>query len=435
MPKQTDDEKGPVKFTDRVIKSLKVKPGQKDRLVFDTECRGLGVRVTVSGAKRFIVQWTDPATKSKNREPIGAWGAITTDQARKAATARLGDVAKGINPKAERKRQRAEAERERVERALTFDALVEDWATLHLARQSERYCAEAVRAIKRAFPELLKRPAAQITKTDVLKALDRIVKAGKAAMAGRTLDYSRAAFRWAEQRGKVPGNPFRGLPAIEGSKRARDRVLSENELAEVWAAAGTLRYPWGPFYRLALLTLQRRTEVGEMCWSELAPDLSVWDLTVKAGKPHKVHLPEAARAILREIPRFDGCGFVLTNDGKNPISPASKHKAMLIAAIENLRQPAPAKTDSAPEAKPWTVHDFRRTGVSTLAELGVDSIVADKILSHQPQKLRGVAAIYQKYDFAKEREQALDVWASYLTGAPIADNVVSMPAPRRTAGG
>ena len=31
-------------------------------------------------------------------------------------------------------------------------------------------------------------------------------------MAGRTLAYARAAFRWAEKRGKVPGNPFQGLP-------------------------------------------------------------------------------------------------------------------------------------------------------------------------------------------------------------------------------
>jgi hypothetical protein len=36
-------------------------------------------------------------------------------------------------------------------------------------------------------------------------------------MAGRTLAYARAAFRRAEKRGKVPTNPFQGLPISAGT--------------------------------------------------------------------------------------------------------------------------------------------------------------------------------------------------------------------------
>jgi len=326
MAKDTDDDKGPVNFTDRYLKSLKAKPGKKDHLKFDAECRGLGVRVTASGAKRFIVQWTDAATKEKVREPIGVWGAITIEQARAAVRARLGDVARGIDPKAERERRRSEAQRERAEAALTFEALIQQWSTLHLARRSQSYRTEAVRALKHTFTDLLKRPAARITKDDAVNALDKLVAAGKPSMARCTLSYARAAFRWAAKRGKVPSNPFQGLPAIEGGTRERDRVLSENELAEVWAGAGALRYPWGPFYRLAMVTLQRRDEVAAMRWSEIAPDLSIWDLTVKAGKPHTVHLPEAARAILRKVPRIDGCDFVFTTNGAMSIARATNRR-------------------------------------------------------------------------------------------------------------
>src|SRR5215472_18549897 len=120
------------KFTDRFLAAQKVENGRKDRLLFDTVCRGLGVRVTARGTRTFIAQWTDPATRRKVREPIGVWGNLTIDQAREAARARLGAVAKGINPKAERARQRAEAERERAEAALTFEALLEEWRLLHL---------------------------------------------------------------------------------------------------------------------------------------------------------------------------------------------------------------------------------------------------------------------------------------------------------------
>src|SRR5947208_14933641 len=97
------------KFTDRLIGSLKVARGRKDRLVFDNACPGLGVRVTAKGTRTFLAQWTDPATRRKVREPIGIWGAITIEQAREAVRARLGAVAKGIDTKAERSRKRAEA--------------------------------------------------------------------------------------------------------------------------------------------------------------------------------------------------------------------------------------------------------------------------------------------------------------------------------------
>src|SRR3954452_19485303 len=120
------------RFSDTLISKLTVEGERKDRLLFDSACPGLGLRITKKGTKTFLVQWTDPATKRKVREPLGVWGSITIEQARDAARARLGAGEKGIDPKVERIRRRAEAERERAEAALTFEALVEEWAALHL---------------------------------------------------------------------------------------------------------------------------------------------------------------------------------------------------------------------------------------------------------------------------------------------------------------
>jgi hypothetical protein len=72
---------------------------------------------------------------------------------------------------------------------------------------------------------------------------------------------------------------------------------------------------------------------------------------------------------------------------------------------------------------PWRLHDLRRTGVSTLARLGFDSIVVDMLLAHQPAKLRGVARVYQRHNFAAERARALDVWAAHVSGTD-SENVV-----------
>jgi integrase len=240
-----------------------------------------------------------------------------------------------------------------------------------------------------------------------------------------------------QTRAKVPENPFADLPISAGDTE-RERVLSDTETAEVWAATDTLAYPFGPFFKLAILTLQRREEVAGMRWSELDDDLSRWTLPgsrMKNGKPHDVHLPEAARAILRAIPRFEGCDLVFTTTSTRaataneagprgsrrreptPISGFSQGKRYLDRAIQRAREETAARAGRKPAPLvPWRLHDIRRTGVTTLAALGFDSIVVDKLLAHQPAKLRGVAGVYQRHDFAAERARALDVWAAHVLG-------------------
>lgn len=91
--------------------------------------------------------------------------------------------------------------------ALTFEALVEEWAALHLVRRRPRYAAEAVRAIRCGLGSLLKYPAARISRAEAVNALYRLVKADKALTATRTIAYARACYGWAEKRGKVSANP------------------------------------------------------------------------------------------------------------------------------------------------------------------------------------------------------------------------------------
>jgi hypothetical protein len=150
---------------------------------------------------------------------------------------------------------------------------------------------------------------------------------------------------------------------------------------------------------------------------------------MKNGHPHDVHLSEPAREILRRIiPRAEGCDFVFSTTGRTPISGISKAKAMLDATIVNARVEAAEKAGRKPiPLVPWRLHDLRRSGVSTLARLGSDSIVADKILAHQPAKLLGVAAVYQRHDFARERAAALDAWAAHVLGIE-STNIVHLRA-------
>jgi integrase len=242
------------------------------------------------------------------------------------------------------------------------------------------------------------------------------VRSAKVVTAAHSLACARAAFNWAAKREKVPHDPFVGLPVATAAAEC-ERVLTDAELADVLAAIEAMGYPWGPLFRIAILTLQRREEVAAMRCSEIAPDLSVWTMSgarMKNGKPHDVHLSRPARAVLCTLSQARGkdsrggkgeiCDFVFSITGEPSISGFSRAKARLDAAIAEARAKA-AVTDSTPLV-PRRLHDLRRTGASTLARLGFDTIAIDKILAHQPTKLRGVAAIYRRYDFAEEQAQA-----------------------------
>lgn len=401
------------RFTEDDIADLACEPGKKDRLVFDDAVPGLAIRISASGKKTFLAQYT--IAGEKRRVPIGRWGAVTLKQARLAARGILGDVAKGEDVARTRTAARRHAKVEAAANKITLAALLEQWDSLALAQHRLSYRKEAVRAIKAAFPTFLERRADALTRDDALEALEALRKAGKATMAGRTLAYSRACYTWAQRRGKVAENPFLGLPVPSGTI-SRDRVLTTEELGFIWAACGELGWPFGPLHRLLILTAQRRDEVAGMGWSEVSPDGQTWTIPKersKNGRAHVVHLAPAARAILAELPRFAGSDLVFTTNGRTSVSGFSRAKEKLDEIAGRLGAEAAARDGREFAPMPgWRVHDFRRTAVTWMASNGVAPHVADRILNHVRGTISGVAAVYQRAEFLVERKAALDAWAA-----------------------
>jgi integrase len=418
------------KLTERFISGFKPEGGAKDRLAFDTETRGLGVRATVSGTRTFICQWTDRATGRKVREPLGAWGSITLDQARTAAKAILGKVAQGVNPSEARAAAKAAEVRRRAAEAtaaadakFTFETLISEWAGRHLVSKRPRYAAEAQRALRWAFAKHLHLPASEIDHALILGAVDDLVTAGKSPIAGRTVAYGRAAYGWAIKRRKLSANPFAGLPEVAGSAPTRERVLTDAELAAIWRAAAATKGPFAPLVQLLMLTLGRRDEVAGLRWTEISPDLAIWTLPAarsKNAKAHIIHLSPLAQAILRSIPRIEGQDFVFSVTGTTAVSGFSKAKSAI---------------DTASKVTSWRFHDFRRTGVTWLAGAGFPPHVADRLLNHVGGSITGVARVYQRNEFLSERKAALDAWSTHVErcadGVDFVENIVSL----RAAGG
>lgn len=83
------------KLTKRLIDNLSGEAG--DRIEWDTELRGFGVRVTTKGVKSFVIQYRNTSGRSR-RHTIGQFGTWTVDEARTEARALLVEVDKGGDP-------------------------------------------------------------------------------------------------------------------------------------------------------------------------------------------------------------------------------------------------------------------------------------------------------------------------------------------------
>ncbi len=78
----------------------------------------------------------------------------------------------------------------------------------------------------------------------------------------------------------------------------------------------------------------------------------------------------------------------------------------------------------------WILHDLRRTAATGMAGLATGPHIVDKVLNHVSGAIRGVAAVYNRHGYEKERAAALEAWAAYIAGlirsAPAGSNIVPL---------
>jgi integrase len=170
----------------------------------------------------------------------------------------------------------------------------------------------------------------------------------------------------------VAANPLADLPVTKSTAK-RERVLTDDEIAEVWRAAGDAGSPYGAIIPLLILTGQRRREVAGMTWGELSDDLTTWTLPgerTKNGAAHVVPLSVPARDLLKALlpgdaneakrvlaERRAAGTLVLPGAVGTPFSGWSKSKGALDKAITEA-----AAGTSAASLAPWSIHDFSACG-------------------------------------------------------------------------
>jgi integrase len=357
---------------------------------------------------RFVIQYRHAGKQPKITLDAAK---VSLTQARDEARRVLAQVELGIDPQADEKAKRAEAQR------MTFGAAVE----LYLSAKSETLRPSSLRLAKmyltgaRYFP--FQKPVADVTLSDVSVRLDIISRDSGSPSANRARARLSAFFLWCLQRGHVTENPVINTE-VPKSKSERERVLSDDELKAIWNACGDDDY--GRIIHLLLLTGCRRQEIGSLRWSEV--DLNKGTLTIAAersknAKPHVLALPAMALDILRSVKRAPGRDYVFGSGFKI----WGYGKARLDERLGGA------------SFQPWVIHDLRRTFATQQADvIKTAPHVVEALLNHTARKTK-VERTYNRATYDAERAEALELWAAHVA-AIVSGHTQTNVVPLRLAG-
>ncbi len=378
------------KLTKRLIDGLA--PEAKDRMVWDTEIRGFGLRVQPSGVKSFVVQYRNDTGRSR-RLTLGRYGILTVEMARREAQVTLGETLKGGDPSAERQTRRA---------APTLDALLDRYLAEHVDRHNGvRMQAEVRRTLKNHVrPGLGALKVLALTRQDVIRFHNALSETPR--QANFALAVLSKAFGLAELWGWRPdgSNPCRKVARY--LENERERFLTPDELGQLGAAlheAETVGLPWkvkidGPkakhlaaeekrrslvsdralaVIRMLLLTGARLSEILTLRLEHVDTKAGTLALPGRKGGKRTAHpVGTAAMELLTGLPWRAKAGWVFPRS-----SDAERH--VTVEVVESAWSRVRARA-GIPDVR---LHDLRHTVGTYAAQSGVNAFIVRDLLRHR----------------------------------------------------
>jgi integrase len=382
----------------------KVRPQARAFLVWDTDQKGLALKVQPSGHRAWKLIYRHQGRPRWFN--IGDAKVIGVADARlKAAELMLAVVRDGKDPAAEKRSGR---------QSTSFGTLASRYVDEY-ARRKNKSWKQADTLIRRyVLPMWADLDASAITRTDVRAMLGKI---SGPVLANQVLASASAIFTWATRQELLVNNPCRGVE--RHGTVSRERVLSDAEVPLFLRAFCSADLP-GAALKILLLTGQRPGEVAHMrrehisdgWWTlpGLPEPATEWPGT-KNAQTHRVWLPTKVREIIAEL-GGEGAGFVFGS-----VLP-------LDAAMRDICKHL--------QVSRVTPHDLRRTHGSAVTGLGFGRAAMDRIMNHREG---GIASVYDRHQYAEENKRVMEAVAARLLalveGEATISNVVTLNAVTR----
>lgn len=389
-------------LTDTKLKNLK----PQDKLYKVSDRDGLYVAVLTSGSVSFRYDYR--INGRRETLVIGQYGrdGISLAEAREELITAKKLLKAGQSP--------AAAKRDGIKKirgAETF-AVHTDSYMKHIT------LADSTRAMKQSvidrdiLPVLGNKMMAEITTGMVRDLCDRIVARGGRSTAVQAREIISSVYRHANDRGHGLFNPAADIkPSSIAIFRPRERKLSPEEIGiffrglNGFSAMGTMKMA----LKLVLLTLVRKSEFTLATWPEVDFKKSTWTIPgdrMKAGREHIIYLSRQAHDLLVGL-QMCACGSEYLVPGRYNF-----RKPLSNAALNSLIDRTVAAINKDDEKiQDFTVHDLRRTASTLLHEADYPSDWIEKAQAHEQ---KGVRAVYNKAEYARQRTYMLQQWADMV---------------------
>lgn len=389
-------------LTDTKLKNLK--PQEKLYKVSDRD--GLYVAVLTSGSVSFRYDYR--INGRRETLVIGQYGrdGISLAEAREELMTAKKLLKAGQSP--------AAAKRDGIKKirgAETFAVHTDSYMKHVILADSTRSMKQAV--IERdIMPVLGNKMMSEITTGMVRDLCDRIVERGGRATAVQAREIISSVYRYANDRGHGLFNPAADIkPSSIAMFRPRERSLQPDEIRMLFRSLDTVST--FPTLRLAvkliLITLVRKSEFTHATWGEVDFRKSTWTIPaerMKGSRAHVIYLPKQAQDLM--------VGLQMCAGGSDYLLPGryTSSKPLSNAALNSvLDRAVTAAVDAGEKLDRLSVHDLRRTASTLLHEAGYPSDWIEKALAHEQ---KGVRAVYNKAEYARQRAYMLQQWSDMV---------------------
>ncbi|EGK7421071.1 tyrosine-type recombinase/integrase [Escherichia coli] len=389
-------------LTDTKLKNLK----PQDKLYKVSDRDGLYVAVLTSGTVSFRYDYR--INGRRETLVIGQYGrdGISLAEAREELIAAKKLLKAGQSP--------AAAKRDGIKKirgAETFAVHTDSYMKHVILADSTRAMKQAV-IDRDILPVLGNKMMAEITTSMVRDLCDRIVERGGRATAVQAREIIGSVYRHANDRGHGLFNPAADIkPSSIAIFKPRERTLTPEEIGlffrtlDAIGAMGTMKMA----LKLVLITMVRKGEFTNATWDEI--DFKKWTWTIpsdrmKGSRAHVIYLPKQAQDILVGLQMCAGGSEYLVPGRYNFRKPLSN------AALNSLiDRTVKIINEDGEHIQDFTVHDMRRTASTLLHEAGYPSDWIEKALAHEQ---KGVRAVYNKAEYARQRAYMLQQWADMI---------------------
>ncbi|HBO5142466.1 tyrosine-type recombinase/integrase [Pseudomonas aeruginosa] len=377
--------------------------------------RGLILRVSATLRKRWVYRYM--LAKQRHDLALGTYPALSLRDARLEADKYRLDIARGLDPAAERAKAKA-AKASITTTSNTFRSLAERYIRTHSASWSKKHHQQWQNSLaKHVYPVIGGFRIAEVDTDDVLDTLTPIwnkIPVTANRIRNRielVLDAAKALkLRQGENPARWRGHLDKLLPK-QSHTVAPFPSPTPLRTAELLAMLDSLGGAAARAVEFAILTATRNQEVSGAQWSEIDWEEKIWSIPahrMKAGKGHRVPLTEQMLEVLRQqVGKHDK--WVFLNSWRTGPIPGNA-----MARVLNQLQ--------ADDVVP---HGFRSTFRTWAAEeTDHQREVCEMALAHTLNNR--VEAAYNRGDLLDKRRALMKDWGGFLAAnAPQVRGMVS----------